>query len=62
MKLISDLPNLNFSSDCGVKVNSSYPLEKEVDYFSLFLSQDIIDLTVDETNKFAALELEKNAQ
>lgn len=59
---ISDLPNLNFSSDCGAKINSSNPLEKEVDYFNLFFSQDIIDLIVEQTNKFAAFELEKDAQ
>lgn len=58
---ISDLPNLNFSSDCGVKINNSNPLEKEVDYFNLFFSQDIINLIVQQTNKFAAFELEKDA-
>lgn len=40
---ISDLPNLNFSSDCGVKLNSCKFLEKELDYFNLYFSQYIID-------------------
>lgn len=46
--IISDLPNLNFSSDCGVKLNSSQSLEKELDYFNLYFSQDIIDCSTNQ--------------
>lgn len=40
---ISNLPNLNFSSDWVVKLNSS----------NLSFSQDIIDLIFHQTNEFA---------
>lgn len=39
---ISDLPNLNFSSECGVKLSSSKFLEKELDYFNLYFSQELL--------------------
>ncbi|GBM27666.1 PiggyBac transposable element-derived protein 4 [Araneus ventricosus] len=54
---IKELPSLEFSANSGIYINSSEPVEKEIDFFNLFFTNEII---VDETNKFSKLIFEKS--
>ncbi|GBM19738.1 hypothetical protein AVEN_889-1 [Araneus ventricosus] len=57
---IKELPSLRFSANSGIYINSSEPVEKEIDFLNLFFTNLIIEIIVDERNKFSKLIFEKS--
>ncbi|GBN48273.1 hypothetical protein AVEN_254575-1 [Araneus ventricosus] len=57
---IKELPSLEFSANSGIYINSSEPVETEMDFLNLFFMNEIIEIIVDETNKFSKLIFEKS--
>lgn len=59
---IRELPSIEFISNSGIHINSSEPVEEELDFINLFFTNEIIEVIANETNKFAKLIFDKSVE